>query len=350
MNSKTSTDKGETMDEKFLLAEYQYFSDAFWKNEETGEKRVEFFITLTTAVIAGVVALATRSGEALPDANIRNISIGVLSAMLLLGLVTFLRIMQRNRVTDEFKDILDYLRGQIKHRSESLGDYKLPFRPSRRWLKGGLAETVALMNSIIIGVMAALYSESNWHWALIPVLFLLSFVIQVSIAKRDRRSAKKEKKKLPQTFRANVGAIIINPEGLVLAFERKWIPGSWQCPQGGLDEGEEPQAGVLREIQEETGIEALRLELLGMHPHWLAYELPEENRRGKTGRGQVQKWFLFRFIGMDDDITLGDGKEFRAWEWLSIDALIPRVVDFKQPVYQELAEYFNSYLSTSPRD
>ena len=332
-------------DEKFLLAEYQYFSDAFWKNEETGEKRVEFFITLTTAVIAGIVALVTRSDESMPDVSIRNISVGALSAMLLFGLVTFLRIMQRNRVTDEFKEILDYLRELIKRQSPDLADYKLPFRSSKRWLKGGLAETVALMNSIIIGVMAALYLGGGWNWILIPILFLFSFALQVRIAKNDRRSAKEEKKILPQTFRANVGAVIINTDGLVLAFERKKISDSWQCPQGGLDEGEEPRDAVLREIWEETGIEQSRLELLATIPRWLPYEFPEELRAGKKWRGQVQKWFLFRFTGTDDEITMGEGNEFKAWEWVSMQELLSRVVPFKQPVYQELDVYLREHLN-----
>lgn len=155
------------------------------------------------------------------------------------------------------------------------------------------------------------------------------------------------KKKPPQSFRANVGAVIINDDGLVLALERKEIPGSWQCPQGGLDEGEELLEAVRREVLEETGIEASNLELLGTHPHWLGYEFPEEVRAIKKWRGQVQMWYLFRLKGPDGQITLGDGKEFRAWEWIPMEALLSRVVDFKRPVYQELAHEFNSYLKGS---
>ena len=148
----------------------------------------------------------------------------------------------------------------------------------------------------------------------------------------------------PQTFRANVGAVIINADGLVLAFERKKIPGTWQFPQGGLDEGEEPSEAVKREVLEETGIDESHLEPLGTVPRWLAYELPEEMRSQKTGRGQVQKWFLFRFTGTDDEITMGDGKEFKAWQWITMQELLPKVVSFKQQIYQELGEYFKKYL------
>ena len=148
----------------------------------------------------------------------------------------------------------------------------------------------------------------------------------------------------PQTFRANVAAVIINTDGQVLAFERKKIPGSWQCPQGGLDEGEAPLETVKREVLEETGIEENHLELLDTVPRWLAYELPEDLRSSKLGRGQVQKWFLFRFTGTEAEITMGDGKEFRAWEWTSMQDLLPRVAAFKQPVYQELEVYFRGHL------
>jgi len=150
-----------------------------------------------------------------------------------------------------------------------------------------------------------------------------------------------------QTFRAGVGAVIVNEAGKVLGLERKDIPGAWQLPQGGLDEGETPVEAVKREIQEETGIEPSHLELLMSAPRWLAYELPEEARSKKIGRGQVQRWFLFRFVGPDDAITLGDKKEFRAWKWIAMDELTSIVVSFKQPVYQELAEYFRLYFENS---
>ena len=46
-------------DAKLLLAEYDQFSNAFRFNEEIGERRIEFFITIATAVLGGVVVLLT---------------------------------------------------------------------------------------------------------------------------------------------------------------------------------------------------------------------------------------------------------------------------------------------------
>jgi putative (di)nucleoside polyphosphate hydrolase len=146
-----------------------------------------------------------------------------------------------------------------------------------------------------------------------------------------------------QTFRAGAGAVIFNKNGKVLGLERKDIPGAWQLPQGGLEENELPLEAVKREVREETGILAKDLELLSAESRLLAYELPLEARSKKTGRGQVQYWFLFRFTGQDEAITLGDEKEFRAWKWMSMDKLTSKVVAFKQPVYRALAKDFKSY-------
>ncbi|NTU41833.1 MAG: RNA pyrophosphohydrolase [Nitrospirales bacterium] len=148
-----------------------------------------------------------------------------------------------------------------------------------------------------------------------------------------------------QYFRAGAGAVIINDKGLILALERADVPGAWQLPQGGLDENEEPLEAAFREASEETGIAEKKLELLAAYPEPLAYELPVGMRTSKTGRGQVQYWFLFRFNGRDDDIDIASGGEFRAWQWMAFSSLAGLVAAFRRPVYLRLAEGFKDYLS-----
>jgi putative (di)nucleoside polyphosphate hydrolase len=140
-----------------------------------------------------------------------------------------------------------------------------------------------------------------------------------------------------QFFRANVGAVLCGSDGHVLAFERSDRSGAWQLPQGGLEVGEEPAEAVLREVREETGLEALHLEPLREYPGLLAYELPEEARSEKTGRGQVQYW---HYLACNTDPTLPRDSEFRAWRWVSLAALAAEVVPFRRPLYAQLAEYF----------
>ncbi len=143
-----------------------------------------------------------------------------------------------------------------------------------------------------------------------------------------------------QTFRANVGIVVARADGYVLALERSDQPGRWQMPQGGLDVGEEPAAASLRELREETGLRPEQVELVAEHPDWLAYELPPARRRDKIGRGQVQKWFLYRFLGSDQDIDLtapdGQRQEFRAFRWIDLGSLVEEVWEVKRPIYRAL--------------
>lgn len=144
-------------------------------------------------------------------------------------------------------------------------------------------------------------------------------------------------------FRANAGAMIINQQGEVLVFERTDVKNAWQMPQGGIEADELPLQAVLREVGEETGIPPDKLELLAEAPDWLAYELPEQYRSSKIGRGQVQRWFLFRFLGEDRDIRPDQG-EFAAARWVDANTLLQITVDFRRPLYQRLLEDFRAYL------
>jgi len=151
-----------------------------------------------------------------------------------------------------------------------------------------------------------------------------------------------------QFFRANVGIVVARADGRVLVLERIDHRDRWQMPQGGLDTGEEPVAASLRELQEETGLGAAQVELVAEHPDWLAYELPPSCRREKTGRGQVQKWFLYRFLGTDGDIDLaaqaGGGGEFRDFRWMDLAELAEDVWEVKRPVYRALASAWQERL------
>ena len=154
------------------------------------------------------------------------------------------------------------------------------------------------------------------------------------------------KRDLPDNvFRASVGAVIMNQHGKVLALERIDIKGAWQLSQGGMDEGEEPIDAIFREIMEETNITESMLEVVAEYPDWLTYELSKEKRSGKYGRGQVQKWFLLRFTGTDNDIDLKNIKEqeFSNWKWTTLNSLAKETVAFRKRIYKKLADGFAGF-------
>ncbi|MEE8662719.1 MAG: RNA pyrophosphohydrolase [Acetobacter sp.] len=157
-------------------------------------------------------------------------------------------------------------------------------------------------------------------------------------------------------WRPNVGAVIFNRQGLVFIARRTDMPGAggplnegvWQCPQGGMDEGETPETAVLREVQEETGMEQIRI--LGSCDEWMKYDLPPEligKALGGRWRGQTQKWFAVLFEGKDDSIRLDLQKpaEFDAWRWVPIEALSECKVGFKKPIYERLPAEFERFVA-----
>lgn len=158
--------------------------------------------------------------------------------------------------------------------------------------------------------------------------------------------------KLP--YRPCVGIMVLNGEGKVWAGRRIVVPNGelegvtqlWQMPQGGIDEGEDPQAAALRELYEETGMRSVRL--LAQAPDWIHYDLPDhllgKALKGKY-RGQTQRWFAYRFEGEASEIAInpppgGHQAEFDRWEWKAMQELPQLIVPFKRKVYEQVVQAF----------
>lgn len=146
-------------------------------------------------------------------------------------------------------------------------------------------------------------------------------------------------------YRAAAGVMLINADNMVFVAQRlDSTLEAWQMPQGGLDPGEDPQAGALRELEEETGIRPDQVAVIARSAGELNYDLPAD-LIGKLWkgryRGQRQTWFLCRFLGTDKDIDLNTAEpEFRAWKWVEPDELPGLIVPFKRDLYQNvLAEF-----------
>jgi putative (di)nucleoside polyphosphate hydrolase len=144
-------------------------------------------------------------------------------------------------------------------------------------------------------------------------------------------------------FRAGVGAVLVNEQGLVLALERTGVRGAWQLPQGGLEEGEDPEAAVFREIEEETGISRSALTPWARYPELLAYELPPKLQKPKTGMGQVLYWFFFKYAG-PPVLELPPDGEFRRASWRSFERIAREVADFRKSAYARLNEFLTNTL------
>ena len=151
-------------------------------------------------------------------------------------------------------------------------------------------------------------------------------------------------------YRPNVGVMLINPAGLVFVAQRlEHYSEAWQMPQGGIDPGEDARVAALRELEEETGVPAQKVQILAETPGWIPYELPADlipHLWGGKYRGQQQKWFLMRFLGEDSDVNIDtDEPEFSDWKWIAPAELPEAIVPFKRNVYLSVLAAFKEHLS-----
>lgn len=154
----------------------------------------------------------------------------------------------------------------------------------------------------------------------------------------------------PKLYRPNVGLALFHRDGPVFLGKRYGAEGpyQWQMPQGGVDDGENPDDAAYREMEEEIGVRATQVTLLEATEDWLYYEFPTNLRtkmrqRGRY-KGQRQKWYAFRFKGRDADIRLDThSPEFSDWRWAALETAPDLVIPFKRPTYLEVAQRFKKY-------
>ncbi len=158
-------------------------------------------------------------------------------------------------------------------------------------------------------------------------------------------------------FRPNVGIILANQQGQLLWARRVGGQDAWQFPQGGIQQNEEPEQALFRELEEEIGLKPEQVKVLGNTRGWLRYRLPKRLVRprdeGPLCIGQKQKWFLLEIMADDDSIRFdnaGEPPEFDRWQWVSYWYPVTRVVSFKRDVYRkalkELAPYQHQLLNS----
>ena len=146
-------------------------------------------------------------------------------------------------------------------------------------------------------------------------------------------------------YRKCVGILIINKNNKILVGKRIDHPsGYWQMPQGGIDDNENPEEAVWREMMEEIGTN--KVDLYKTSNQWINYDIPQETLDhlpwGKKYIGQTQKWFIFKFTGEEKDINVEtENPEFSEWKWMNTSNLVNNAVPFKRIVYKTILDEFS---------
>jgi putative (di)nucleoside polyphosphate hydrolase len=149
-------------------------------------------------------------------------------------------------------------------------------------------------------------------------------------------------------YRLGVGLMIINEQKKIFVGKRieSRSQFAWQMPQGGIDIGETPSKAALREMHEEIG--SSKGEIIAESANWYCYDLPKKTIPKMWNgqyRGQKQKWFLIKFLGLDSEINIQTERpEFLNWKWIKPQQLSSAVIPFKKCLYDSVLKEFKHLL------
>ena len=270
---------------ELLIADYKYLCDSFRENEQIGERRIKFFITLVTAVLAACATLITsNNGFINTKEDYERLVIAViffsLFFLLVIGIITLLRMIQRNRVTDGYKRDLDEIRQRFKDyfdKNNALEDYapfgaqivrtvysqnnniEIESNSGRIKLRrfGGLTHTTAAMNSLILaGIVGGLLLGDKLWLTIVSIIlvFVSSFVVQYLYI---NNSSKRNKELLHKYDFTHAGGVVVRlkenkPEFLIVTAKEN--RNHYVLPKGHIEQGEEHRTTAIREVLEESGI------------------------------------------------------------------------------------------------
>ncbi len=150
-------------------------------------------------------------------------------------------------------------------------------------------------------------------------------------------------------YRENVGIVLLNSNNQVF-WGRRIGEKAWQFPQGGIQDNEDIEQAMYRELNEELGLLQEHVQVIARTVNWIYYDVPGLLNRANSSnsnnlyRGQKQIWYLLKFIGHDFQINIKKYKhpEFDAWRWVDYWLPVNQVVHFKRHVYKKaLKELFD---------
>lgn len=269
-----------------LLEDYRYRAEALRHSEQSGETRVNIFMGLMTLVAGGLVTLSDAEYGVSPHA-LRLIIVYALVVLVVVGILTLIRLLIRNKHTDECKRDLDHIRQVFKDvfdQESLLGVYfpvGKPGPPSEgngiRGL-GGLAHLMAGFNSLLLATALFLSflpvslpekldivsGELLLPSGAAVLTFLIAFILQSSYVAHRERSHKCNVRMSSPT---HAGGIVYKNEGnetLYLVISTKDNQqNTWVLPKGHIESGESDGEAALREVQEETGVVAQLMRPIG---------------------------------------------------------------------------------------
>lgn len=141
-------------------------------------------------------------------------------------------------------------------------------------------------------------------------------------------------------LRKGVGAIVLDKDGNIIAFQRSDYRDNWQGPEGGMEENETPLEALKRELNEEIGLNDSNYLILKESKQFFRYSF---DKQFKGFDGQEKKFFLVKLLTEADFKfdTKEDEIEFSDFKIVSPQELLQLVPKFKDKMYSDVLKEFD---------
>jgi hypothetical protein len=149
-----------------MLAEHQRLADLFLHNAEMGERRTSLYLTVISAgaaVFLGVAQFGAQMSSLLWPA------VGFLAGMLVIGLVTFQRLVERRIRAAEYLRAINRIHRYFVQNDPDLEPYfywppcdDVPSFAGTGHALTGLRDVIAVLNAIFVGILVAVTGLALW--------------------------------------------------------------------------------------------------------------------------------------------------------------------------------------------
>ncbi len=267
---------------QFLLEEYKELNNSLHINEERGEKRLEFFVTLSSFVL-GAIGYFIKEFKTYDPRFLTLIYLMIilfLSGLLYIGFIVQNRLRKRNSITDGFKKDLQRIRAIIKDLDaghEVLpADYSAFVNPAAA--KGGsgrkntsLYHIAAVINCVIGGTVFAFITFALAKPIIIVAGGSLLVAVLIGLATLGKKTHAVDISHDDRaTALTHAGGVVFKIEGGKIKFllvtsskdEKRWV-----LPKGHIEKNETAEFAAIREVVEEAGILAQPRQILGVEQY-----------------------------------------------------------------------------------
>lgn len=138
-------------------------------------------------------------------------------------------------------------------------------------------------------------------------------------------------------YRNNVSCVVFKNKKFLLVQLLEWPNNFWKFPQGGIEENENEEEAVKRELFEELNIKKYKIVGLSSHKHKYDWDENSLKITNYKWRGQKQKFYVIEYLGKDKEIQI-DQKEVRDYKWVDKKECLKSIDNFLFQNYKKTIE------------